>query len=614
MMPVRFFYHVYLGNAMNVKIFYLAVLSLLICMTGGCSKASRYDDLLDEASGLVRTEPDSVAAILAMVEGDVGSLSERGRMRYVMLSIRLRNMEGIGALAGLSDEDFDAIKRAVDYYDRNGDSNDGMLAYYLLGCAYRDRMDAPQTLQCYKEAVSRADTTSSDCDFETLSRIYSQTAYIFQLQRATASVLLNLNHAIRYAWIACDTITALRCEELRSNCYDAMRRPDLVLENSMRASRLYERYGYGEYAAMSLDWVIAILLKEGRFDEVREYMARYEADSGLFDPEGNISRGNETYYYLKGKYYLGTGRLDSAEIYFRKELAIEHPIVNMVNGSNGLRRMYGMMGVMDSVLKYTDLYCNLVDSSYNIRATENLQQLQSLYDYTASKEVANRKTEEAATARMWLVIVIAVLVVCLLGAYTVISKIHQRKEKEIRELNNRYYADLQTLRQNRAELAILRQQKRDSENLVADKLREIKLLQESLSEYQEDKQNLDEAKIDDMLLDMPVVTKLHKQAACGRAASDTDLSNLINTVNRHIPEFIPAIEREGVTLSHNDVIICVLVKLRFLPSELGILLGSTPQAITNSRVRLLKKIFNMKGGAKIFDEKIRGLSLKRDDV
>ncbi len=39
----------------------------------------------------------------------------------------------------------------------------------------------------------------------------------------------------------------------------------------------------------------------------------------------------------------------------------------------------------------------------------------------------------------------------------------------------------------------------------------------------------------------------------------------------------------------------------FLPTEIANLTISTPQAITNTRVRLLKKLFNETGGAKDFD-------------
>jgi hypothetical protein len=42
----------------------------------------------------------------------------------------------------------------------------------------------------------------------------------------------------------------------------------------------------------------------------------------------------------------------------------------------------------------------------------------------------------------------------------------------------------------------------------------------------------------------------------------------------------------------------------FLPSEIANLTIATPQAITNTRVRLLRKLFGETGGAKDFDTAI----------
>ncbi len=71
------------------------------------------------------------------------------------------------------------MKKAAGYYDRHGSDNERMMAHYLLGCTYRDLGDAPRALQCYNDAVSRADTTSPDCDYTTMSRIYGQMAVMF---------------------------------------------------------------------------------------------------------------------------------------------------------------------------------------------------------------------------------------------------------------------------------------------------------------------------------------------------------------------------------------------------------------------------------------------------
>jgi lipopolysaccharide biosynthesis regulator YciM len=65
------------------------------------------------------------------------------------------------------------LKEVADYYDRHGSTNEQMRAHYLLGCAYRDMGEAPMALQCYQDAVDKADTTDTECDFSLLSRLHS---------------------------------------------------------------------------------------------------------------------------------------------------------------------------------------------------------------------------------------------------------------------------------------------------------------------------------------------------------------------------------------------------------------------------------------------------------
>ena len=57
-----------------------------------------------------------------------------------------------------------------------------MLAHYVLGCTYRDMGEAPHAIDCYLDAAIQADTTAKDCDFYTLSCVYSQMAEIYYKQ------------------------------------------------------------------------------------------------------------------------------------------------------------------------------------------------------------------------------------------------------------------------------------------------------------------------------------------------------------------------------------------------------------------------------------------------
>ena len=83
----------------------------------------------------------------------------------------------------------------VEYFDDCGDANERMRSRYILGRTYYCLGELPRALETYNEAINCADTTSADCDFAKLSRVYAQKADIFYKQVQPRSQLDNLHLA-----------------------------------------------------------------------------------------------------------------------------------------------------------------------------------------------------------------------------------------------------------------------------------------------------------------------------------------------------------------------------------------------------------------------------------
>ena len=98
-----------------------------------------------------------------------------------------------------------------------------------------------------------------------------------------------------------------------------------------------------------------------------------------------------------------------------------------------------------------------------------------------------------------------------------------------------------------------------------------------------------------------VLSRLHNAASKGKSASDEDINNLAQLSYAQSPKLHSMLS----SLNAKEQMICLLTRHSFLPTEIAILTISTPQAITNTRVRLLKKLFNLTGGAKDFDSAIK---------
>ena len=106
------------------------------------------------------------------------------------------------------------------------------------------------------------------------------------------------------------------------------------------AAKLLKRYGFPEYAAHALGLSLSTLVSKKEFEKARQYMHIYESESGFFDSAGNINPGREIYYRVKGLYFLGINKLDSAEYYFRKELHEGKDLNNQNAGAKGLSELY----------------------------------------------------------------------------------------------------------------------------------------------------------------------------------------------------------------------------------------------------------------------------------
>ena len=137
-------------------------------------------------------------------------------------------------------------------------------------------------------------------------------------------------------------------------------------------------------------------------------------------------------------------------------------------------------------------------------------------------------------------------------------------------------------------------------------LARIKDLQKELNEEQKEPETPVDLSLMDTLLNDETVRYFHRLADRGKAPDDESWKDLYDLMNRILPDFLGIVNRNGM-LSERDIRICMLIKLRFIPTEIATLIGESPQTITNRRARLLGKVFGEKGGAKDFDARIQKL-------
>ena len=301
----------------------------------------------------------------------------------------------------------------VAYFDRHGNANERMRAKYILGRTYYCLGELPRALETYYEAAECADTTASDCDFAKLSRIHAQCASIFHKQIQPRSEMSELNLAEYYAWKSKDSIAAIECYSLLSSVYKSLNLPDSALLIAEKAFSKFQSVNRLDKSALTLGPIITTLLQRGELEKARRYISIYESESGLFDINGNIQKGREIYYYIKGEYYLKRSITDSAEYYFRKELREGFDLNNQIAGYKGLQDVYEKRGILDSIAKFANLGYLLNDSAYSLSEMQNIQKLQASYNYNHHKFLAEKSRLEARVA--WLVLAVSILAFVLVG-------------------------------------------------------------------------------------------------------------------------------------------------------------------------------------------------------
>ena len=507
--------------------------------------------------------------------------ADRNRMRAGLDSINQRNR---------NDQPFTVadVEPYVQFFDDHGTPNDRLLAHYLLGRAYHDHGEAPMALECYQKAAECADTLSADCDYPQLARVYGQMAQIYYEQGLYREQLKSGRHSAKYAWKGKDTLAALMSYEQESQAYRNLNMPDSLLYICEHVSGLYRKYGYDHYAARSLFYTFSTLISRKEFDKVRTYMRIYESESELFESLGNIQKGREIYYKMKGLYYLHTNVLDSAEYYFRKELRDGKDFNNQNAASKGLAELYQRFHQPDSIAKYSQYAYAMSDSLYARRTSKEVERIQSMYDYTRHQKIAHQESQNATRANIRFLISVVVLLLVLLAA----SWLYIARKKVIESLEQ----TASELHQIKAENHLLRQDAVTNQQQINENEKRIKQLEKKLGKYGK-LVFFGSEKIDNNLKLSPNYQQIEELAHKGHKLSESDWDNVCNLTNEYYPGFYDYL-LVHLQLDSIEYRICLLLRLHFKTGEIANLLGVSPPYISKTSTDILRNLYGKKGSSK----------------
>ena len=490
------------------------------------------------------------------------------------------------------------MKEVVKYYDRHGSPNDRMTAHYLLGCVYRDLGDASRALQCYNDAVGCADTTSADCDYAIMSRIYGQMDELFSKEMQPQNQLKALDLCSKYALKARDTLMYIVAYDSKSIAYHLLNDVDSEIVISERASQMFRKHGYREYSAMSLGTIVERYLERNDTCNAGRCVRIYESESGVFDSLGNIEHGHDIFYFEKGLYLLHVNKNDSAEYYFRKLLEAGGDDINRrIAAYRGLSLLYRQKNMPDSTAKYSILGYELNDTMCMNIMNASMSKIQALYDYGHYNEVLLAKSEEARKAYVVTSTIIFLSVVLAIVLCTIIYIIKRRRREALQRQKAEYEHKIAMLRQMQSEMNLLWSENVEKQKKLIKEKQEIIRKLEKETETCRTEANL----IEERLMNSDLTIRFQKLAAEAKFPSSKDWHEMREMIDEVLPGFKTTFYNGKRVLRNEEYQICILVRLHFRPLEMSNLTGETQSNITTMRKRMLKKIFDKEGKPKDFD-------------
>ena len=487
------------------------------------------------------------------------------------------------------------MPEVVDYFDLWGTDNERMTAHYLLGCVFRDQNNTPMALRCYRDAVSYADTTANDCDYRRLSRIYGQMADLFNRQRAPRLEIEAGRKAVEYAWKAKDTLSAVIFYYYMGDSYHMLDQMDSVLLINKQSRIWFKRIGYDDLALTTLMIDAEIYLRKKNLKEAKRVLDIFSCNS----------QANRLYKKNLANYYLNTEKLDSAEYLYRTLLYSSESENGKETIYQGLLSIFQLSNNADSVAKYAKLYCQANDSASFQHSADELTRTQALYNYEEHERLAAKKTQEANRYRQLIIFLIVILCVAGYASYRYFKRQKQKQREELRKINSTYSTLLSRYHQVNMDLTNSQQ---NWEVYREEKERELKTLKDRLTDYQVKSTIAERWSTEQAMLQSPIVSQLHHLASQVVVPTRAQWQEFREFAEEHLSTFYQHINRRDIGLTNQEILISILIRLQFIPTEQAALLDVSKQRITNLRSSINQKLFGEKS-SKTLEENITRLLL-----
>ena len=363
-------------------------LALLLCTAIAsigyffCTSQASMPPILLKIDSLCETRPEEAMRLLDSIAQEMEQTREENvRTKYGLLTIKARDK---ALIPHTSDS---LIKTITDYYDRHGNTNEKIEAYYYYGSVCRDLHDSPGAVSHYTHAIEIAEGTKEDVDTLFVTNVYAQMSYIFSKQK-------NYRQASVYTQKEDSLLRLIGKSDVRSIMdvaiwlYHDKKHTEAFHYYEETVRRIRNNHDFDN----NMDLLAEI------FSNYAQAGDMYHADihHALFDSVATPENRPRNYYTSKAYYYRCKNIPDSAIHYYEEVYKRDPELDTKCEAARKLLQLYHHTGNDRKALEYGLIQATLQDTVW-----ENLRLQQTADAYNQYRYQRDKQAETEAYKKHW---------------------------------------------------------------------------------------------------------------------------------------------------------------------------------------------------------------------
>ena len=557
---------------------HLFLLCLSVLLLASCS-SGRYPSALYVADSLSVACPERAVALLDSLRPQMEQEGERVRMYYQLLCVKARDK---AYLPHTSDS---LVLSVLRYYEDKQDRRHLPEAYYYAGRVASDLGDAPQALDYFQQAL---DAMPEDGMTYLRDRVVSQMGTLFSAQGLYAEALKMYKKSLQCSEELKDSVGVIYSLRDVAYAYWCLGQNDSVLPCYNRAHRWSVKWGNPELIGLINIQLADHYLEKGLYDSVRIYLPR---DFTYLSGENRNAA-----YAITAYYYEALGRQDSATYYYT-QLLNNGDVYAKALAARYLMQQATLNHASKEVAVSQDTYLKYADSVQYLTKTEVVARMHSLYNYQL-RERENASLQKAYASQTRNLLFVLCCLVAALSAFLVYRQYQWRNRKILAARLDRL-----TRQKEQAE-ADSRLNRQEIHGLETELAQERQKSREAAAEYQKQLQDMRQSTDASCRLrkeqrtqiqNTDIYRLLEEKASSVQGKADVtakewrELERVIRTFDA---DFLPKLEGLPYSWKSSERLLCLLLRVGFTPSQIGVLLGRPVQTITTMRRRLAERLLD----------------------